>query len=69
MPYNRLFDVWIGTCKLCLDPPLTLDEARVLVLVRPAFDDRFIQVETYTRVYRRTGVCWCPECRARRGEK
>jgi hypothetical protein len=56
-------------CPHRLDPPLTLDEARTLVEINPAFDDRYVQADNYIRVLQRTGVCWCAQCRKRRGEK
>jgi hypothetical protein len=55
-------------CRFRLEPPLTLDEARFLNAAEPGFDDTLVRWDNLMRVYQRTGVCWCAQCRERRGE-
>jgi hypothetical protein len=60
-------------CPFRFNPPLTRDEAldlaKVMLARDPAYDDRFVQMDNYTRIYQRTGVCACAKCRARRAGK
>ena len=59
-------------CPYRFDPPLTREErlalANALMERTPAFDDRFVQSDNYTAVYKKTGKCGCPKCRSRRGD-